>query len=111
MIYKRALIKYWFQFVLISLTNWQTNLFLKNGPNPASFWFIFRSFSQHKDKYRTNFTINDKSIDGVLGSRTRGGMMEGVDWAMAAPPIDYIILLLLKYSFFYRFNKINQIVM
>ena len=53
--------------------------FLKNGPNPASFWFIFCSFSQHKDKYRTNFTINDKSIDGVLGSRTQGGMMEGAD--------------------------------
>ena len=39
----------------------------------------FRSFSQHKDKYSTNFTINDKSIDGVLGSRTWGGMMEGAD--------------------------------
>ena len=42
--------------------------FKKNGPNPASFWFYFRSFSQHKDKYSTNFTINNKSIDGVLGS-------------------------------------------
>ena len=40
---------------------------------------FFHSFSQHKDKYSTNFTINDKSIDGVLGSRTRGGMMEGAD--------------------------------
>ena len=39
----------------------------------------FRSFSQHKDKYSSNFTINDKSIDGVLGSRTRGGRMEGAD--------------------------------
>ena len=39
----------------------------------------FRSFSQQKDKYSTNFTINDKSIDGVLGSRTQGGMMEGAD--------------------------------
>ena len=43
------------------------------------FGFYFCSFSQHKDKYSTNFTINDKSIDGVLGSRTRGGMMEGTD--------------------------------
>ena len=53
--------------------------FFKNGPNPATFWFIFVLFSQHKDKYSTNFTTNDKSIDGVLGSRTRGGMMEGAD--------------------------------
>ena len=30
-------------------------------------------------KYSTNFTINDKYIDGVLGSRTRGGVMEGAD--------------------------------
>ena len=49
--------------------------FLKNGPNPASFWFIFVLFHNT----RTNFTLNDKSIDGVLGSRTRGGMMEGAD--------------------------------
>ena len=47
----------------------------------------FRSFSQQKDKYSTNFTINDKSIDGVLGSRTRGGMMEGADEStVLAPP-------------------------
>ena len=46
---------------------------------PGLFLVYFCSFSQHKDKYSTNFTINDKSIDGVLGSRTRGGMMEGTD--------------------------------
>ena len=51
------------------------NLLFKNGPNPASFWFIFVLFHNT----RTNFTINDKSIDGVLGSRTQGGMMEGAD--------------------------------
>ena len=39
----------------------QSQLFLKNGPNPASF-FLFLLF-QH-DKYTTNFTINDKSIVG-----------------------------------------------
>ena len=38
---------------------------------------LFLFFSQRKDKYSTNFTMNDKSIDGVLGSRTQGGMMEG----------------------------------
>ena len=31
-------------------------------------------FSQCKDHYNT---INDKSVDGVLGTRTRGGRMEG----------------------------------
>ena len=40
---------------------------------------LFSFFSQRKDKYSTNFTINDKSIDGVLGNQTRGGMMEGAD--------------------------------
>ena len=29
-------------------------LFLKNGPNPASFC-LFSSFSQHNDKYITKF--------------------------------------------------------
>ena len=28
------------------------------------------------DKYSSNLTLNDKSINGVLGSRTRGGRME-----------------------------------
>ena len=54
-------------------------LFFKMGQTRPLFGFYFRSFSQHKDKYSTNVTINDKSIDGVLGSRTQGGMMEGAD--------------------------------
>ena len=50
-------------------TNRIWNIFLKkNGPNQASFLFIFVLFSLCKDKYRTNLTINDKSVDGVLGS-------------------------------------------
>ena len=53
--------------------------FFKKWAKPGLFLVYFRSFSQHKDKYSTNFTINDKSIDGVLGSRTRGGMMEVAD--------------------------------
>ena len=57
------------------LPNTASLLFFLNGPNPASFWFIFVLFHNT----RTNFTLNDKSIDGVLGSRTRGGMMEGAD--------------------------------
>ena len=31
------------------------------------------------DKFSTNLTINDKSVDGMLGSQTRGGRMEGAD--------------------------------
>ena len=45
-----------------------------NGPNPASFWFILILFSHYKDKYDTNLTINDKSVDGVIGNRIRGGL-------------------------------------
>ena len=40
---------------------------------------LFCSFlfsSQCIDKYRTNLTVNDKNIVGVLGSRTRGSRME-----------------------------------
>ena len=57
---------------------WYVNFFL-NGPNPASFLFIFVLFSHRKDKYSTNLTIIEKSVDGMLGSRTRGGRMEGAD--------------------------------
>ena len=52
--------------------------FKKMGPNPSSF-FIFVLFSHRKDKYSTNLTIIEKSIDGMHGSQTQGGMMEGAD--------------------------------
>ena len=52
-----------------------TKCFFKNGPNPASFCLF--SFFSH-DKYSTN-TINDKSIDGVLGTQTQGGRMVGAN--------------------------------
>ena len=51
------------------------SFFYKNGPNPASFCLF--SFFSH-DKYSTN-TINEKSIDGVLGTWTQGGRMVGAD--------------------------------
>ena len=47
----------------------------KNGPNLASFLFYFRFLH---DKYNTN-TINDKSVDGVLGTQTCGGRMVGAE--------------------------------
>ena len=46
-----------------------------NRPNPASFCLF--SFVSH-DKYIT-ITINEKSIDDMLGTRTRGSMMVGSD--------------------------------
>ena len=48
----------------------------ENGPNPASFC-LFSFFSQ--DKYSTNLTINEKSVDGVLGIRAQGGRKVGAD--------------------------------
>ena len=48
-----------------------------NGPNPASFC-LYSSFSQYNDKYTTN-TINENSVEGVLGTWTRGGRMVGAD--------------------------------
>ena len=49
-----------------------SDFLLKNSFFLASFCF----FSQ--DKYSTN-TINEKSVDGVLGNRTCGSMMVGAD--------------------------------
>ena len=48
---------------------------ISNGPNPASFCLFL--FFLH-DKYSTN-TINDKSVDGVLGTQTQGDRMVGTD--------------------------------
>ena len=49
------------------------------GKKRPLFWFIFVLFSHGMDKYSTNLTINEKSVDGTLGSQTRGGRMEGAD--------------------------------
>ena len=55
-----------------------TRIFQKiNGPNPASiclFSFFFTLNVQIYHKFE-----NEKSVDGVLGSRTWGGRMEGAD--------------------------------
>ena len=50
----------------------QLSIVFLNGPNSASF-SLFLFFSH--DKCSTNLTINDKSIDAMLGTRTRGGKM------------------------------------
>ena len=52
-----------------------SKLCLKIGPNPASFCLF--SFFLH-DTYCRNI-INDKSVDGVLETQTRGGRMVGAD--------------------------------
>ena len=49
--------------------------YLKIGPNPASFC-LFSFFSN--DKYITN-TINEKSVDVLLGTWIWGGRMVGID--------------------------------
>ena len=49
--------------------------FKKNGQTTASFC-LFSFFSP--DKYSKN-TINDKNVDGVLGTRTQGGRMVDAD--------------------------------
>ena len=60
------------------------NIFLfLNGPNPA--YFCLFSFFSH-GKYSTN-AINDKNVDGGLGTRTQGGRIVGavestVLWAL-----------------------------
>ena len=42
--------------------------------------FYLNSLFPHcKDKNSTNLTINDKSIDGVLGTKTRGSRIKGAD--------------------------------
>ena len=45
---------------------------------PGLFLVIFILFTM-QDKYSTNLTINDKSINGMLGSQTQGSRMEGAD--------------------------------
>ena len=63
--------------------------FKKNGPNPGSFC-LFSSFL-----HGTNQILIDKSIDGVLGTRTRGGRMEGVDESTELWRHPYLYLLTL----------------
>ena len=53
--------------------------FCLNGPYPASFLF----FSQRNDKYITSLTINDKSIEEMLGTRTGG------EWKVQTKPLSY----------------------
>ena len=49
------------------------------GQTRPLFLFIFVLFSHRMDKYSTILTINEKSVDGMLGSQTQGGNMEGGD--------------------------------
>ena len=44
----------------------------------GNFLFVFHSFHYAKTISQI-FVINVKSIDGVLGTRTLGGSMEGID--------------------------------
>ena len=44
---------------------------------PLPLFCLFSSFTL--DKFSTNMTVNDKSGDGELGTRTRGGIMVTTD--------------------------------
>ena len=70
------------------------NLFVKKWAKPGLFFFIFLLPTHCKDKYSTNLTVNDRSKDGVLGSRTRGSRMEGADES-----IEYDLILCQSSSF------------
>ena len=50
--------KYYIIRELLKIIKCEEKLFLKNGPNPASFCSI----------HNANLTINDKSIDGMAGT-------------------------------------------
>ena len=58
------------------LCRWVGSITFLNGPDPASFLF-FLFFS--RDKYCTNFTLNYKSVDGLLGTQIWGDRMVGAD--------------------------------
>ena len=69
-----------YRLIYLSLTHFRTNLFpFQRFINLLTSFIYLSIFSQRNDKYRTNFATNGKSIDGVLGTRTRGGRMEGAD--------------------------------
>ena len=51
-------------------------LFLFKWAKSASFWLIL---FVSNDNYSTNLTLNDKSVDVVLGTRTQGSRIVGVD--------------------------------
>ena len=56
------------------------------------FEYLFSFFSL--DKHSTNFTLDDKSIDGVLGTKTCGGQdsrRRQIHWAMVTlPVVDFL---------------------
>ena len=58
--------------------------FLKNGPNPASFLFIFVLFSHHMDKYSTNLTIIEKVLMACLGVEPGAS-----GWKVQTNPLSY----------------------
>ena len=60
---------------IFKVTSYKAECFLKWAKLGL---YLFISFFSH-DKYSSNLTINDKSIDGVLGTRTRGSNMVGAD--------------------------------
>ena len=72
-----------YNFVETAFYTWMDSViwcFFKKWANPGLFLFIFVlfTFEFNWQIYSLNY-INWKSIDGVLGTRTRGSWMEGAD--------------------------------
>ena len=72
-----------------------------NGPHPASFC-LFSFFSRYN--YSTNLMINDKSIDGVLGSQSQGLRMIGSDKST----VLCVLILFLSVSTMPRSSRSNS---
>ena len=58
--------------------HFSNSIFFQKMGQPRPLFCLFSFFSQCSYKYSTNLTMNHKSIDGALGTQTRGGWMEGV---------------------------------
>ena len=64
-------------FIIMNCCLCRMKLFFKKKWAKPGLFCLFSFFS--RDKYSTNLTINYKSIDGVLGTQTRGSRMVGAD--------------------------------
>ena len=65
--------------------------------NPASFC-LFSFFTQCKDNYSTNLTINDKIIDSVFGTRSQDRNMEGAQSTNCATTDAYFSVIFQLYQ-------------
>ena len=88
--------------MVVVLIHSMQSLFFENVPNPASYClFSFLS----RDKYSTNLTRNDESLDGILGTQTRGGSMVGANETTELLRHPHLMQSLWSFCFFGGLNK------